>query len=116
MRLWTDGSTTRVCYKFEDYEPIIINLLKKMTSNEGEYQAIIYALEAAIRLRWKDITVLSDSQLVVRQLNGKYAIKKKHLAKLAAQVWKLRQQLDSVEFCWIKRDKNEAGIALEENQ
>lgn len=114
MRLYCDGALSRICYKYEDCQPIIIDLLNEVTNNTSEYLAIIVGLESAIRMRRKDITILSDSQLVVRQLNCKYTIKKKHLAKLAAQVWKLAQHLDKVEFKWIKREKNLAGIALEE--
>lgn len=113
MRLFCDGSTTKVCYVFEGYQPIILELPKKVTNNEGEYLATIKGLEAALRLHWKDLLVLSDSQLVVRQLNKKYLVKKPHLQKLAIQVWHLAKQFNSIEFKWIKRDKNEAGIALE---
>jgi len=115
MKLYCDGSTTKVCYKFETCEPIIINLNRKVTNNEGEYQAIIYALGAALRLRWKELLVLSDSQLIVNQLNRAYKIKKPHLKKLAENVLKLGRQFDKIEFKWIRRTENLAGIALEEN-
>jgi len=113
MKLYCDGALNRICYVFEGHQPIILELPKKVTNNMAEYIAIVKGLEAAIRLRWKDITIISDSQLVVRQLNSEYAIKKEHLGKLAAQVWKLALQLDKVEFKWVKRDMNLAGIALE---
>lgn len=114
IKLYVDGSQNRICYVFEDCKPIIISLPKKITTNEGEYQAIIYGLEAALRLRWRDLLVISDSQLIIRQLNKKYLVKKKHLQKLATQVWHLAKQFSSIEFKWIKRGKNLAGIALEE--
>lgn len=113
MKLYCDGALNRICYVFEGHQPIIIDLPKKVTNNTAEYLAIIYALEAALRLRWKDLVVFSDSQLVIRQLNKKYVIKKEHLQKLANQVWHLAKQLDSVEFKWIRRTENLAGIALE---
>lgn len=116
IKLYCDGGETKVCYQFEGYEPIIISLPSKATNNTAEYLAVTKGLEAAIRLHWKDLLVLSDSQLIVRQLSGEYKVKKKHLANLNARVKSLVRQLDSVEFEWINREKNLAGIALEEDK
>lgn len=113
-KVFVDGALTRICYVFEGCQPIIISLPKKVTNNTAEYLSIIYALEAALRLRWRDILVISDSQLIVRQLNKKYLVKKKHLQKLAVQVWHLAKQFNSIEFKWLPRKENLAGVALEE--
>jgi len=113
MKLYCDGALTRICYKYEDCQPIILDLPKPVTNNVGEYLAIIAGLESAIRMHRRVITVLSDSQLVVRQLNKEYKIKKPHLALLAQKVMRLAGQLNDVKFEWICREKNEAGIALE---
>ena len=114
--VFCDGSLSSICYVFETCKPIIIKLDKKVTTNEAEYLAICYALEAAIRLRWKDLTVLSDSQLIVNQLNGDYKIKKPHLLKLAQEVHRLVLKFNHITFTWLPRESNLAGIALEKTE
>ncbi len=53
------------------------------TNNEAEYNAIIFALE---NINEKDIEIISDSEVVVRQINGKYKINKLHLQLLNQKV------------------------------
>jgi ribonuclease HI len=60
--------------------------LGQATNNEAEYNAIILALET---LEDKDIEILSDSELVVRQLNGVYKVRKEHLLELYDKVFSL---------------------------
>ena len=48
--------------------------LGQATNNAAEYTALIKALEAAKELGSKKLTVFSDSELLVRQLNGKYKV------------------------------------------
>ena len=56
------------------------------TNNEAEYSAIISALE---KIKAKELEIISDSQLVVRQLNREYKITKPHLQKLFEKVQSL---------------------------
>ncbi len=112
MKLYTDASQTQICYLFEGCQAIIIDLPKKATVNEAEYLAIIAGLEAVIRLRWKDITVLSDSQLAVNQLNARAKTKKLHLKTLRTTVLSLARTIGQVEFKWVERETNLAGIDL----
>ena len=44
----------------------------RATNNEAEYEALIAGLDLAKSLDVKDIQVMSDSQLIVRQMNGSY--------------------------------------------
>jgi len=113
VNLYCDGGLDKVCYVFEDCAPVVIDLPSETTNNTSEYLAVIRGLEAALRLHWKDLTVLSDSQLVVRQLSGEYKIKKPHLAKLNTKVKALAKEFNTLEFCWIPREKNLAGIELD---
>ena len=59
--------------------------LGTQTNNEAEYLALIMALEK-IPDSVEEITVYSDSQLVVNQLNGTFAIKKPYLRELVQRV------------------------------
>ena len=45
------------------------------TNNTAEYTGILKALEAAKKLAAKNIEIFSDSELVVRQINGEYKVK-----------------------------------------
>src|SRR3989337_2861069 len=57
----------------------------RATNNEAEYRAIIAALEKAIQLGAKQVEVRSDSELVVRQINGQYRVKNASLKPLYQQ-------------------------------
>src|SRR3989344_7985025 len=78
----------------------------KATNNSAEYQALILALTEVAKLDAADIIVNMDSQLVVRQMQGKYKIKDPGLKILAAEVLKLRNQFASVEFIHVRRQQN----------
>jgi ribonuclease HI len=56
------------------------------TNNVAEYHAVINGLSAARKFTKGALTVRSDSELVVRQLTGRYRITKEHLAALADEV------------------------------
>ena len=73
--------------------------LGKTTNNEAEYTAVIKALEAARQIKAEQITVFSDSELLVKQINGQYKVKSEKLRPLFRQAielldefknWKLR--------------------------
>ncbi len=66
--------------------------LGKTTNNVAEYHAIINALRAARELTSGSVLVRSDSELVVRQVTGRYRIRKEHLAGLAEEVRRLIQK------------------------
>lgn len=115
MKVWVDGSTTRVAYKFEADSTVTILPLpasEKFTQNMGEYQAVLAALGAAEKRGYKELTVLSDSQLIVRQITGQYATKDPDLGWLRWEVQGLLPKFERVEFIWIPREENIAGRAL----
>lgn len=55
------------------------------TNNVAEYQAFLKAVEEAQRKGADSVDIRSDSQLLVRQLTGKYKIKDPHLQRLAGR-------------------------------
>ena len=82
-----------------------------LTNNQAEYIAVL----AALRRYAKDdvhLTILSDSQVVVSQINHQYAIRNDKLRDLARQVWSIIQKYDTVTVSWIPRKKNLAGKML----
>jgi len=52
------------------------------TNNVAEYRALLLALERAQALKYTDIEVYSDSELLVRQLQGRYQVKHPALKEL----------------------------------
>ncbi len=73
------------------------------TNNEAEYRAIIRALELCKKYA-KKVHIYSDSELVVRQLNGEYKIKKKELKELFEQVEKAEKEFEEVSYQNVPRE------------
>jgi ribonuclease HI len=56
------------------------------TNNIAEYQGLLHCLDLALKHRADSLTVYSDSQLLVNQINGSYRVKKPHLVELHVKV------------------------------
>jgi len=78
----------------------------RATNNHAEYRAVIAALEEAIRLGARHADVFSDSELVVRQINGKYRVKKATLVPLYQKVKQLQGLLEGFTINHIPRRQN----------
>lgn len=74
------------------------------TNNVAEYNAVINGLRAARTFTTERLLVRSDSELVVRQLTGRYRIRKEHLAALAGEVQRLVQDFAEVRFESVPRE------------
>lgn len=108
MRVFVDGNLSRVCYVSEDRTIFkTIQLLTTHSNNESEYMAVIAALEDIPG----PVEIVSDSQLIVRQLNFEYDIKKEHLRKLAVRVHEQCEGREVI-FTWVPRQENLAGRFL----
>lgn len=82
------------------------------TNNVAEYSALIKALIVAKNLKAKKVQVRMDSELIVKQMNKQYKIKQPHLQNLAAQVFELIAEFDSISFTHIRREFNKEADAL----
>ena len=80
--------------------------LGRATNNVAEYQAMIRALERARALGAEDVEVLSDSQLLVRQINGQYRVKNAGLQPLFERVCRLRGHFERLHVGHIRREDN----------
>ena len=76
------------------------------TNNQAEYRAVIAALEKAISLGARQVTLYSDSDLVVKQINGSYRVRKAGLKPLYQQVKQLQALLESFTVINIPRWQN----------
>lgn len=74
------------------------------TNNVAEYRAVINGLRAARAFTQGRLKVRSDSELVVRQLTGRYRIRKEHLMVLADEVRQLVQGFAAVGFESVPRE------------
>jgi ribonuclease HI len=92
--------------------------LGEMTNNEAEYQSVIFALEKFKALFGKklakstEIELKSDSELLIKQLNGEYKILDEKIQPLFLKVWNLRLDFKKVKFKLISREKNKEADSL----
>jgi ribonuclease HI len=82
------------------------------TNNRAEYTALLEGLRAAKDQGVTDLTVRSDSQLLVRQMLGEYKVKNKGLVGLRIEAEDLTRSFDRVRFEHIPRELNEEADAL----
>ncbi|KAK0598996.1 hypothetical protein LWI29_001360 [Acer saccharum] len=84
----------------------------RATNNEAEYEALIAGLNLAKSLNVKSIKVLSDSQLVVRQMNGTYEARDRRMSAYLNKVKQLQSTFDEFLIEQIPRAKNTRADAL----
>lgn len=80
--------------------------LGRLTNNEAEYHALLLGLEMARRHGATRLRVRMDSELVVRQLAGRYKVKSEHLRPLFDQARKLLAAFESAEVVHVFREQN----------
>ncbi len=76
------------------------------TNNQAEYRALIAGLEKAIQLGAREVVVNSDSELLVKQLQGHYRVKNAELKSLYLEVVKLAYSLPVFRIEAIPREQN----------
>jgi ribonuclease HI len=86
--------------------------LGSTTNNIAEYTGMLKALEHAKQLGGKKLHVNSDSELMVKQMNGVYRVKNEGLLPLFTKASQLRKQFDVVTFKHIYREENTQADAL----
>ena len=82
------------------------------TNNVAEYRALIAGLEAALARGVTKLEVVSDSELVVKQMSGEYKVKNAALRDLMQRASQLARQLDEVAYTAVRREHNELADRL----
>jgi probable phosphoglycerate mutase len=82
------------------------------TNNVAEYRALIAGLEKALELGVDDVDVISDSELLVKQMTGEYKVKNETLQDLAADARRLARKLGKVSYRAVRREHNELADSL----
>ena len=86
--------------------------LGSQTNNYAEYMALIWGLENVAALGYSAVTVMADSELMVKQLNGVYRVKNEGLKPLYARAKALLQGFASTRIVHVRREFNEAADAM----
>jgi ribonuclease H / adenosylcobalamin/alpha-ribazole phosphatase len=82
------------------------------TNNVAEYSGLIAGLRKAIELELPEVEVVSDSELMVKQMRGEYRVKNVALRALCAEAGRLARELGTVEYRHVKRAHNELADRL----
>ena len=86
--------------------------LGKTTNNVAEYQGLILALEKALEMELSSIIVHTDSELMHRQMTGRYKVKTPHIVDLFQKVQLLKARFDFFKIVHIPREQNKEADKL----
>jgi ribonuclease HI len=82
------------------------------TNNVAEYHALIAGLEKAVELAVPEVEVISDSELLVKQMTGEYRVRNEALRELSLQAARLARQIGNVTYRAVRREHNELADRL----
>jgi ribonuclease HI len=82
------------------------------TNNVAEYQALVAGLAKALELGIDELEVVSDSELLVKQMRGEYRVKNAALAELSLEAARLGRRLGRVRYTAVRREHNELADRL----
>ena len=77
-----------------------------VTNNIAEYEGLIKALELAEKHTKKEVTCILDSELIVKQIRGKYRVKNPRLLELFLKVQKLQEKFEKIRYLHVSRWNN----------
>jgi ribonuclease H / adenosylcobalamin/alpha-ribazole phosphatase len=120
--LWTDGGArgnpgpAAYGYVLEAQDRTVLaahgEAIGTATNNVAEYRALIAGLEKAAELGVDALEVVSDSELLVKQMRGEYKVKNETLRGLFEQATDLANRLGSVRYTAVRREHNELADRL----
>jgi ribonuclease H / adenosylcobalamin/alpha-ribazole phosphatase len=82
------------------------------TNNVAEYRALIAGLEKALELGLDEVGVVSDSELLVKQMTGEYRVKNDALRKLNNEAERVARRIGDVSYTAVRREHNELADRL----
>jgi ribonuclease HI len=78
----------------------------KQTNNVAEYRALIRGIELALAHGATEVELIGDSQLIVRQVEGRYKVKHAAMKDLHAEATKLLENFDRWSIRDVRREQN----------
>jgi ribonuclease HI len=122
VRLWVDGGSrgnpgpAATGYRIEDEAGTVLveagETIGVATNNVAEYRALIAGLEKAVELSIDELEVISDSELLVKQMQGEYRVKNEALRELNDEANFLEKKLGRVRYKAVRREHNELADKL----
>jgi len=82
------------------------------TNNVAEYRALLAGLEKALELHVPEVEVVSDSELLVKQMTGEYRVKNEALRTLSLEATRLARRIGKVSYTAVRREHNELADRL----
>ena len=120
--LWTDGGArgnpgpAAFAYVLEAEDGTALaahgEAIGVATNNVAEYSALVAGLEKAVELGVRDLEVISDSELMVKQMRGEYKVKNEALRELSIRAARIARELGAVRYTAVRREHNELADRL----
>ncbi len=82
------------------------------TNNVAEYRALVAGLEKAAEVGVDELEVVSDSELLVKQMRGEYRVKNEALRELSDDAGRLARKVGRVRYTAVRREHNELADRL----
>ena len=121
-RLFTDGGArgnpgpAAAAYVLEAEDGTVLaahgEAIGVATNNVAEYSALVAGLERAVEAGVDDLEVVSDSELVVKQMRGEYKVKNEALRDLSLRAARVAQEVGAVRYTAVRREHNELADRL----
>jgi ribonuclease HI len=90
----------------------LFGYLGKATNNVAEYQALLHGLRFALTRGASSVEVFSDSELLVRQIEGRYRVKNAGLQPLHREAQSLLARFAKAKLAHVPRERNHEADAL----
>jgi ribonuclease HI len=120
--LWTDGGSrgnpgpAAFAYVLEADDGTVLDsrgeAIGVATNNVAEYRALVAGLERAVEAGVSELEVVSDSELLVRQMQGSYRVKNRALQELFLEASRLAREIGRVSYRAVRREHNELADRL----
>jgi ribonuclease HI len=121
-RLFTDGGArgnpgpAASAYVLEAEDGTILDArgetIGVATNNVAEYRALLAGLAKALELGIDEVDVVSDSELLVKQMTGEYRVKNAALVDLSLEAVNLGREIGTVRYSAVRRTENELADRL----
>jgi len=114
LSLYTDGASrgnpgpSAIAYAIYDQTGQLIEkdakCIGRHTNNEAEYEAVLWGLQKVTERRCTSVRAFCDSELVVKQVSGKYRTKDRRMAIYAERVRKYKEIFGSFKLASVPRE------------
>ncbi len=121
-RLFTDGGSrgnpgpAAYAYVLEAEDGTVLDArgeaIGVATNNVAEYSALVAGLERAVEAGVDELEVVSDSELMVKQMRGEYKVKNRALQDLFLDASRSARRIRRVTYTAVRREHNELADSL----